>query len=161
MKESYILAFDLGTQLGWTCRFDDTEKHISGEWDLSGNRFEGGGMRFLKFKSELNKILELHGKPRFVAYEEVRRHLGNSAAHIYGGFQSVLTSLCEEQEIPYTSYPVGTIKKFATGKGNSGKKKMVKAANDKWRKKFTVKDNENEVDARWVAELAFNEIGAP
>lgn len=159
MNESYILAFDIGTIMGWTCRFDDSGNHISGEWDLSGNRFEGGGMRYLKYRSELNKILELHGKPRFVAYEEVRRHLGTTAAHVYGGFKSKLTSLCEEKDIPYTSYPVGTIKKFATGVGNCSKGDMVEAANEKWDKEFTVKDNENEVDARWVAELAFEEIG--
>lgn len=159
MDESYILAFDIGTQMGWSVRSDKTGKHISGEWDLSGNRFEGGGMRFLKFKSELNKILKLHGNPRFIAYEEVRRHLGTDAAHIYGGFQGILTDLCEERGISYCAYPVGTVKKFATGKGNSSKSKMVKAANEKWDKKFTVKKNENEVDARWVAEVAFDEIG--
>jgi len=158
--ESYILAFDIGTDMGWTCRFDKTGKHISGEWDLSGNRFEGGGMRFLKFKSELKKILDLNGPPRFITYEEVRGHLGTDAAHIYGGFQAILTDYCEEEGIPYNAYPVGTVKKFATGKGNASKKKMVKAANEKWDKKFTVKNNENEVDARWVGELAFDKMGA-
>jgi Holliday junction resolvasome RuvABC endonuclease subunit len=117
-------------------------------------------MRFLKFKSELKKILDLNGPPRFITYEEVRGHLGTDAAHIYGGFQAILTDYCEEEGIPYNAYPVGTVKKFATGKGNASKKKMVKAANEKWDKKFTVKNNENEVDARWVGELAFDKMGA-
>ncbi len=58
-------------------------------------------------------------------FEEVRAHAGTDAAHIYGGFLGMLTAWCEEHEVPYEGVPVGTIKRYATGKGNADKTKMV------------------------------------
>ena len=44
-----VLAIDLGTKTGWALRIGETT--ISGTQNLKGGRFEGGGMRFLRFKS--------------------------------------------------------------------------------------------------------------
>lgn len=63
-----------------------------------------------------------------VYFEEVRRHRGVDAAHIYGGFLANLSAWCEEHRIPYQGVPVGTIKKHATGKGNANKEDMIEAA---------------------------------
>ncbi len=62
-----------------------------------------------------------------IVFEEVRAHAGTDAAHIYGGFLAHLTAWCEEQELPYQGVPVGTIKRFATGKGNAGKDAVIAA----------------------------------
>jgi len=40
---------------------------------------------------------------------------------------AVLTAWCEENKIAYEGVPVGTIKKFTTGKGNAPKTAMVEA----------------------------------
>ena len=65
-----------------------------------------------------------------IYFEEVRRHLGVDAAHAYGGFLGSLTAWCEEHGIPYQGVPVGTIKKFATGKGNASKQAVIAAVKE-------------------------------
>ena len=54
-----------------------------------------------------------------VVYEQVRRHTGVDASHAYGGWLAILTAWCEHHVIPYEGVPVGTIKRFATGRGNA------------------------------------------
>lgn len=120
-----ILALDLGTKTGWA--YGTLDAVMSGVWDLKPRRFDGGGMRFVKFKGELNDILKA-GRPAAVMFEEVRNHKGTDAAHIYGGLLGVLTAWCEENEIPYRGVTVQAIKKFATGRGNAGKPDMIAAA---------------------------------
>jgi Holliday junction resolvasome RuvABC endonuclease subunit len=123
-----ILALDLGTKTGWAL-FSEDEGITGGTQSFCQSRFDGGGIRFLKFHRWLEELLKCSGnKIDIVFYEEVRRHLGVDAAHIYGGFLAVLTSWCEEHKIPYHGVPVGTIKKHATGKGNAGKNEMITAA---------------------------------
>lgn len=140
-----ILALDLGTTTGWATvdrLLDRRGLLLSGTWDLRGGRFEGGGMRFVRFKSQLEKLYALDRVSR-VAYEEVRRHVATDAAHVYGGLQAVLTSWCEIEKIPYEAVPVGTIKKHLTGKGNADKAAMIAAVRAKG---YTPKDD-NEADA--------------
>lgn len=128
-----ILALDLGTRCGWALAEGNGEGEIvridSGEWDLSGGRYEGGGMRFLRFRQFIRDVLPMADR---VAYEEVRHHLGVDAAHVYGGLQATLTEECEMQQIPYESIPVGTIKKYACGKGNANKDMMLARAQELW-----------------------------
>ena len=100
----------------------------SGTEHFSPQRFEGGGMRYLRFKRWLNELRFTSGDINAVFFEEVRRHAGVDAAHAYGGFMGHLTAWCEQHNIPYQGVPVGTIKKHATGKGNASKDEMVAAA---------------------------------
>jgi len=119
-----IIALDLGIKTG----FAGYSRHtgiVSGVKDFSTKRTEGGGMRYLKFKRWLDSIKDGIEE---VYYEEVKRHAGTQAAHVYGAFQGALTAWCEEHSIPYSSIPVGTIKKSACGKGNASKQEMIEAA---------------------------------
>lgn len=122
-----IIAFDLGTHCGWASRgFKGVIR--SGVEHLTTKRDQGGGMRYLRFKQFLEKnLLGNPGEDLIVVYEEVRRHQGVAAAHVYGGLKAILIYICEENNIPYESVPVQTIKKFATGKGNAGKPQMIDA----------------------------------
>ncbi len=120
-----IIALDLGTNCGFCVGHADS--HISGTWALHQSRYDGGGMRFVKFRGRLNEALNAY-RPEAVYYEEVRRHLGVDAAHVYGGLQAVLQSWCEDNKLPYQGVPVGTIKKFATGRGHAKKQAMIDAA---------------------------------
>ena len=119
----------------------------SGTISFKGGRFEGGGMRFLRFRRWLKEMIE-NEKPEVVFYEEVRRHMSTDAAHIHGGLLAIMQSECEAKEIPYQGIPVGTIKKAATGKGNADKNQMVAAATLHWPDQ-NIKDD-NQADALWI-----------
>ena len=109
-----ILALDLGTTTGWALRGSDG--HItSGSESFRPQRFEGGGMRFLRFKRWLTEIKQSCDGIDCLHFEEVRRHISTDAAHAYGGFLATLTAWCEHHQIPYQGVPVGTIKKHVTG----------------------------------------------
>lgn len=147
---SNIIGIDLGTACGWALLSPDGARLASGEWDLRSRRHEGGGMRFLRFSRLLTELLEGQ-QVEAVAYEEVQRHLGTDAAHVYGGLVAHLQTVCEVKGIPYTGIPVGTVKKQATGKGNAGKEAMVEAARGAW-PGLAPNLGDNEADALWVAE---------
>jgi Holliday junction resolvasome RuvABC endonuclease subunit len=147
-----ILAVDPGTHCGFAIQ-DEAGQIFSGTWHLKGGRFEGGGMRFLRLKKEIESTYEMtHFKE--VYFEEVRRHKGTDAAHIYGGVVAVLTSFCEDKGIPYQGIPVGTIKKHATGKGNANKEIMLAAAKEKW-PEYDIKDD-NQADAMWLLDVVLH-----
>ena len=100
-------------------------------------------MRFLRFKHWLAEIKTMTGEINAVYFEEVRRHVGVDAAHVYGGLMATLTTWCEHHRIPYQGVPVGTIKKHATGKGNASKNEMVASA----RARGHTPADDNEADA--------------
>lgn len=146
-----LLALDLGTTTGFKC--GNSASSISGTWDLKPRRHEGGGMRYVKLRRSLDDIksaFDLAG----VVYEEVRRHRGTDAAHVYGGLMGKLTEWCEEHEIPYEGVPVGEIKKHWTGKGNASKEMMI---NEAIRRGDLVADD-NEADACAIWDLKVGEF---
>ena len=128
MSNKNILALDLGTQTGWALLAD--KRVLSGSESFHASRFSGGGMRFLRFKYFLDEIKQ-KANIQTVYFEEVRRHLGVDAAHIYGGFLAHLTAWCEDNEIAYQGVSVGTIKRHATGKGNASKKEIIDSVKGK------------------------------
>jgi Holliday junction resolvasome RuvABC endonuclease subunit len=121
-----ILTLDLGTTTGWALRPQNGQT-AHGFVSFKSQRFEGGGMRYLRFKHWLAEIKTMTGEINAVYFEEVRRHVGVDAAHVYGGLMATLTTWCEHHRIPYQGVPVGTIKKHATGKGNAGKAEVIAA----------------------------------
>lgn len=121
-----ILALDLGTTTGWALRHRDGSI-AHGFARFRPQRFEGGGMRFLRFRRRLTELRATSEDIHAVYFEEVRRHAGVDAAHAYGGFLATLTAWCEHHRIPYQGVPVGTIKKHATGKGNASKDEVIAA----------------------------------
>ena len=137
-----ILALDLGTTSGWALR-DRTGRITSGSQSFKPQRFEGGGMRYLRFKRWLTEVKQSADGLDAVYFEEVRRHAGVDAAHAYGGFMGQLTAWCEHHGIPYQGVPVGTIKKHATGKGNASKDEMMAAM----RARGYLPTDDNEADA--------------
>jgi len=121
-----ILTLDLGTTTGWALRARDGQI-AHGFVSFKTQRFEGGGMRYLRFKRWLSEVPALADEIHAVYFEEVRRHAGVDAAHVYGGLMATLTTWCEHHNVPYQGVPVGTIKKHATGKGNAGKAEVIAA----------------------------------
>ncbi len=124
-----LLALDLGTTTGFALRAP--EGHIAhGFVSFKSQRFEGGGMRYLRFRRWLTELKSTVAGTQGVGavyFEEVRRHMGVDAAHVYGGLLATLTAWCEHHQIPYQGVPVGTIKRHATGKGNASKDEVIAA----------------------------------
>ncbi len=155
-----VVAIDPGTQCGYAFT-DDGRAHaeFSGVWNLKPKRFEGGGMRFLRMRKYFDELTLSYplgsGKNVMVVFEEVRRHRGTDAAHIYGGIIAIIASACELNDIPYQGIPVGTIKKHATGKGNANKKAMVEAAQAKFGPEVT---DDNRADALWILDYALTSL---
>lgn len=137
-----VLALDLGTTTGWALRGTDG-LITSGAVSLRPSRFDGGGMRYLRFTNWLTKIEKLSTPIRAIWFEEVRRHAATDAAHVYGGLMATLTAWAELRGIPYQGVPVGTIKRHATGKGNANKDAMIAAV----RKRGFNPADDNEADA--------------
>lgn len=124
-RSSAILALDLGTTTGWASRIGGIVH--SGTVSFRPSRYDGGGMRYLRFQRWLDALAHDNGGLGTIYFEEVRRHAGTDAAHLYGGFLATLTSWCEREQVAYQGVPVGTIKRFATGKGNAGKDAVLTA----------------------------------
>lgn len=123
-EKTSILALDLGTTTGWAALSPDNRIH-SGTASFKPGRYEGGGMRYLRFKRWLTEKKAEMGDIGGVYFEEVRMHRGVDAAHVYGGLMATLTAWCEHHEIPYQGVHYSHIKKFLTGKGNVKKDAMI------------------------------------
>ncbi len=146
-----ILAIDLGSKTG-VCFMRDSQVCRVETWNLEGDTDAA-------LFCDLNDTLEsaiVYEAPEAVAYEEVASHKGTRAAHIYGGLRAVLLMACVHHEVQCLSYSVGTIKKYATGKGNADKDAMLLAAERRWPGVVT---NNNEADALWIGALACKELG--
>ena len=137
-----MLALDLGTSTGWALQAGD-DFITSGTVSLKHTRFDGGGMRFLRFRRWLEQLDLDAGPIEVIHFEEVRRHVGTDAAHVYGGLLGVLTAWCEENLVAYQGVPVGTIKRFITGKGNADKAAVMAAV----RAEGFAPADDNEADA--------------
>ena len=125
-KPPVLLALDLGQRTGWAVRSRDGAI-ASGVHEFRPGRFEGGGMIWLRFRAWLQEIDETAGGVGVVVFEEVRRHLGTTAGHAYGGYLAHLTAWAEANRIPYQGVPVGTIKRHIAGKGNADKAAVIAA----------------------------------
>jgi Holliday junction resolvasome RuvABC endonuclease subunit len=121
-----LLALDLGTTTGWALRAYDG-LITSGTVSFRPSRYDGGGMRYLRFTNWLTEIDQLSGPIAAIWFEEVRRHAGTDAAHVYGGLMATLTAWAELRGVPYQGVPVGTWKKSVCGKGNADKAAVIAA----------------------------------
>jgi hypothetical protein len=121
-----ILALDLGITTGWAMRGHDG-LITSGAASFRRGRFDGGGMRYLRFTNWLGELDRLSGPIAAIWFEEVRRHAGTGASHIYGGLMATLTAWAELRGVPYEGVPVSAIKRHAAGKGITDKAAMAAA----------------------------------
>jgi hypothetical protein len=139
---SVVLALDLATNTGWALRSANGQI-VNGTISFRPSRYDGGGIRYLRFRSWLDSVAADAAGLGVVHYEEVRRHLSTDAAHVHGGLLATLTSWCEQHGIPYQGVPVGTIKRHITGKGNADKQAVIAAVRERG---FSPADD-NEADA--------------
>lgn len=141
------LAIDPGLTTGWA--INTNGQIVFGTWNLRGNRFEGAGFRYIRFRNYLLEIVKAE-ELDYLFYEEVRKHIGTDAAHVYGAIVGVIQSFCEENKIPYKGIPTGTWKKTCLSKGNANKDQVLGYARSKWPQVNTY----DEADALCILEHA-------
>jgi len=146
-----ILAIDPATQLGYAFTTGTKGVIRHGSESFHNAKWEGAGVRFMKFKAWLETFEDLD----LIAYEAVENHTSTYAAHAYGGWVAILQAYCEERNIPYTGFGVLEIKKFWTGKGNAKKDDMIRVAREKG---FNPEDD-NAADALAILHLAKASFG--
>jgi hypothetical protein len=151
-----ILALDLGTRTGWA--WSHTGAMESGVTVFDVRRGESPGMRFLAFRRWLEELLGLTSAslvwpsqsvlplplPRLVVWEAAH-HRGGAATELAVGFATRVMETCAQAGIEYASVHSGTLKKFATGRGDAGKPAMLEAARDRTAYRGV---SEDEADAR-------------
>ena len=146
-----VLALDPGTLCGFAV--SDNGRIISGMWDLSPQREESPGFRYVKLERHLRLLLE-EGRPDVVVYELVERHQGTSAAHVYGAIVGIFQKFCAENNIPYKAVPNKTWKKVVVGNGNAKKEAIFECAKRLW-PEITTQD---EADARCILKYALENV---
>ena len=77
----------------------------SGTVSFRPSRYDGGGIRYLRFRAWLDSMAQDAAGIGVVHYEEVRRHVGTDAAHVYGGLLATLTAWCEQNAIRLPGRP--------------------------------------------------------
>lgn len=147
-NEYRILALDTATHCGWAISRD-----VYGVWNLTPKRDESAGMRLIRFRSKLKSIIESENINLVVFERPGGVHMG--AVIVHSELQGQIKVICEDLKVEYRGYSSQEIKKYATGKGNSGKPAMIQAAQKKLG--YTGNDD-NEADALWLLELAHSEV---
>jgi len=125
-----VLGIDPGTKCGWAVHRSDCTLD-SGVWKLQPRKSAPAGSRYKNLYDALTLLLSVESATspvHLIAYEQVRRHAGTRAAHVYGGIIAVIQMVAMEHNIPTVGIPVGTIKKRATGSGRATKEEMIAAA---------------------------------
>lgn len=144
----HYIGIDPATKCGWAVMNEKGELIASGTWNLAPRRHESSAMRWVKFRKSFDELVQTYS-PAAVAYEEVARHAGTNAAHVYGGLVAIMQAYMEEAKINFAGIPVGTVKKHATGKGNAKKEAMMAAFAEKFGR--DAKDD-NEADAAFIVD---------
>lgn len=121
-----ILSLDLGTKFGWALSVDGHITH--GTIKLQEKTKERKGVRYLNFYNECEKFFDT--EVEVIYYEQVRRHMGTNAAHMYGAWLGILEMLAYSYDVPLIGVEVKTIKKHITGNGNAKKEDIIEAVQE-------------------------------
>lgn len=175
-----ILGLDLASSCG--AAFCDVPREsrdaeaviIGGQWDLSLSTHDTQSLRYIRLQQFLTAAA-----PSLICYEEVkftgqsvplgmRRNLqalvarAVSGAQVVQGLAAVLVTWAETRNIPCAAIPVGTLKRFATGRGNANKAMMIEACNERFGTQLEVADYEktgtdNVADAMFLCALGLTD----
>lgn len=148
-NKNNILSIDPATLCGWAI-----SNEIYGTWQLKLKADESWGMKLIRFKSKLTEILDAY-PINLISYE---RPAGRNTRAIITQSKiiGIIESICEENGIDYRAYSAGEIKKYATGKGNSGKPLMISSAKEKYGYDG---NDDNEADALHLLNLTSSDYG--
>lgn len=142
-----ILALDLATRTGWAHSCGD-----SGVQDFTPRRGDSPGMKWLALRAWLHRVLDA-APTDVIAYEQAH-HRGGPPTHMAHAMIGVVESVAAERGIEITNRHTSSIKKFATGKGNAPKERMLIAACERWDHVI----DDNHADALWLLALVTSEM---
>lgn len=120
-NQQRILAIDQASNCGWAIN-----NQIFGVWDLTTRKDEDSGMKLIRFRNKLKEVCSSEGIT-LIVYERVAGQHTNSIIHA-AKLVAIIETFCKDNGLHYASFSAAEIKKFATGKGNANKEKMVEAA---------------------------------
>ena len=144
-----ILALDMATKTGWATNINKT----SGVQIFDVKRGESPGMRFLRCRGWLNEVFSLLGSIDVIVYEQAH-HRGGAATACCVGLVSTIQTFAAEHDIELMPVNTAELKKWATGKGNAGKPRMIEAA----RARGWEPGDDNEADAALLLEYAIESL---
>lgn len=121
-KTMRIFALDQALKTGWASQ-DERGGVECGTLVFEADRGESKGIRYLKFRNWLNKMMD-QIKPEVVVYEQTHQR-GGYATEVAYAFTTRIQELCAERRIPYKAVHSGTLKKSATGSGKASKPEMI------------------------------------
>lgn len=179
-RANLVLGLDLGTSCGYCFAYmrdgqrldpETLAMHL-GQFDLSAGQYDSGAIRFVRLRQFLSVM-----EPDLIAFEDVkytpaekpnRFNAGAivaraaTACEWFGGLKATVAAWAEENGVPCTSFPIGTIKKRATGKGNANKADVIRACNALFGSDMDADDYEiagydNIADAAFVCLLALEQ----
>jgi len=155
-----ILAIDPGLSTGWAVWFSESDRIESGVQAFRARRGESPGMRYLYFRTWLDRILN-RIKPDLIVYE-MSHHRGGAATQIQIGLTSRIEEICSILKTDYMKVHSGEVKKFITGSGKAKKQAMITAANKIFQnqKRSPERDiiSDDEADAICILAWAINEF---
>jgi hypothetical protein len=171
-----VLGLDLGTKCGCAFAYLNPDKPVDAStinmhmslWNLSAGPYDSGAIRFARLRRFLHVL-----QPSLIGYEQpkytppkdahqitAQAIIGRAATSLefFGALQATVATWAEERAVPCEGFPIGTIKKLATGKGNAGKPAMVTACNALFGTDFDVEScqqmgTDNVADAAFVCLL--------
>jgi crossover junction endodeoxyribonuclease RuvC len=149
-RKMNILAIDLGSRTGWAFGDMRTGTVRGGTESFAPAKNDPPGHRWIKFRAFLGDTGRAAGEIHAVYYEDVKRHEGVIAAHVYGGFLAFLQAWCATNNVPLHGVGVGEVKKHWTGKGNADKAAMIAEATCRGH----VPIDDNHADALAILSLA-------
>jgi len=146
-----ILSLDLATNTGWAI-YDNGEITF-GSSSFALKRGESPGMRFLRCRSWLREVKQLLSEIDLIVYEQPHQR-GGHPTQVAMGLVAEVLSFAARANINTTSYHATSIKKWATGKGNSKKQAMIEEAKNRG---YDVV-NDDEADAILMMEYALHDL---
>lgn len=160
LRNDLFIGFDPATKYGYCVMRADGSIVVSGAWDLSLERGQSPGVPMLKLCGYIEELEDTYDlKHCFAGYELVEAHMryvngkpqaNTYAAQMYGKYLGMTLATLEARHVEFCGFPVGTIKKHATGRGNANKEDMLNACMNKYGK---VTNDDNEADAVAIADL--------
>jgi len=147
-----ILALDLGTKTGWAIERDG--KIESGTWVLATPKEIAAWGRDRKRRTDDPRIhrlcsnLDILGHFDLVIYEDVLFSTTTFAVQLWASLRASVW-LCARKNI-IECLPVGSLKKFATGRGSADKADMEIALKKYHPNLWTKGIGDDTVDALWL-----------
>ena len=107
-------------------------------------------MRYLRLRSRLAEVGQAYPDLGLVVYERPHQR-GRFATGNLLGYSAHVESWCAAESLEHTDCHSGTLKKWATGKGNASKDEMREHGRRRFLKVLnTAVISDDEVDALWL-----------